>query len=63
MNVQEKTLVFKLAENNNLSDLNINSEIKYFIADLRGVNIEVAESITNKFITFGEVFLKLTDHL
>jgi hypothetical protein len=54
MNVQEKTLVFKLAENNNLSDLNINSEIKYFIADLRGVNIEVAESITNKFITFGE---------
>jgi hypothetical protein len=59
MNVQEKTLVFKLAENNNLSDLNINSEIKYFIADLRGVNIEVAESITNKFITFGESISKI----
>ena len=53
MNVQEKTLVFKLGEDNNFSDLNITSEIKNFIADLSGVSIEVAESITNKFITFG----------
>ena len=53
MNIQEKTLVFKLG-NNNFSDLNINSEIKHFIADLRGVGIEVAASIRNKFITFGK---------
>ena len=53
MNVQQTTLVFKLDEDNNFSDLNITSEVKHFIADLSGVNIEVAESVTNKFITFG----------
>jgi len=35
MNLQETTLVFKLGEDNNLSDLKITSEIKHFIADLR----------------------------
>ena len=54
MNTQQSTLVFKLGEDNNFSDLNITSEIKNFIADLRGVSIDVAERITNKFITFGE---------
>ena len=53
MNIQESTLVFKLSEDNNFSDLKITSEIKHFIADLRGVSIDVVESITNKFITFG----------
>ena len=59
MNIQESTLVFKLGEDNNFSDLNINSEIKHFIADLRGVEIEVAESIRNKFITFGKSIFKI----
>tara|TARA_B110000196_G_scaffold231938_1_gene200409 strand:- start:164 stop:463 length:300 start_codon:yes stop_codon:yes gene_type:complete len=54
MNIQESTLVFKLGDDNNFSDLNITSEIKYFIADLSGVSIDVAASITNKFITFGK---------
>ena len=54
MNIEEKTLVFKLGKNNNFSNLNVNSEIKHFIADLRGVGVDVAESIRNKFITFGE---------
>ena len=53
MNIQESTLVFKLGEDNNFSDLNITSEIKHFIADLRGVSLEVAENIKNKFITFA----------
>ena len=52
MNIQESTLVFKLCDNNNFSDLNITSDIKHFIADLSGVSIDVAASITNKFITF-----------
>ena len=47
MNLQETTLVFKLGEANNLSDLKITSEIKHFIADLRGVTPELAESIKN----------------
>ena len=54
MDINQKTLVFKLGQNNNITDLDFNSEIKYFIADLRGVSKEVAESITNKFITFGK---------
>ena len=54
MDIQQKTLVFKLGQNNNITDIDFNSEIKYFIADLRGVSIEVAESVTNKFITFGK---------
>ena len=54
MNIQESTLVFKLGEDNNFSDLNITSEIKHFVADLRGVSADVVERITNKFITFGE---------
>ena len=51
MNITENTLVFKLGVNNNFSDLKITSEIKHFIADLRGVSLEVAKNIKNKFIT------------
>ena len=54
MNIEEKTLVFTLSENNNFSNLNTNSEIKHFIADLRGVCKDVVESIRNKFITFDK---------
>ena len=53
MNIQESTLVFKLGKDNNFLDFNITSEIRHFIADLSDVSIEVAASITNKFITFG----------
>ena len=53
MNITENTLVFKLGADNNFSDLKITSEIKHFIADLRGVSVEVAENIKNKFITFA----------
>tara|TARA_B110000467_G_C18053221_1_gene332263 strand:- start:269 stop:568 length:300 start_codon:yes stop_codon:yes gene_type:complete len=54
VNIQESTLVFKLGDNNNLSDLNITSEIKHFIADLRGVSVDVVNKVKNKFITFGQ---------
>ena len=53
MNITENTLVFKLGADNNFSDLKITIEIKHFIADLRGVSVEVAENIKNKFITFA----------
>ena len=53
MNVFENTLVFKLGVDNNFSHLKITTEIKHFIADLRGVSVEVAENIKNKFITFA----------
>ena len=54
MNIQESTLVFKFSDKSNLSDLNITSEVKHFIADLRGVSQEVVGSVTNKFIKFGQ---------
>jgi hypothetical protein len=59
MNLQETTLVFKLGEDNNLSDLKITSEIKHFIADLRGVTPELAENIKNKFIIFANSISKM----
>jgi len=59
MNLQETTLVFKLGEDNNLADLKITSEIKHFIADLRGVTPELAENIKNKFIIFANSISKM----
>ena len=59
MNLQETTLVFKLGEDNNLYDLKITSEIKHFIADLRGVTPELAENIKNKFIIFANSISKM----
>ena len=54
MNIQQNTLVFKLGADNNFSDLNITSEVKHFIADLRGVDIDLINNIKDKFITFDE---------
>ena len=54
MNIVDNTLVFKLGENNNLDDLNVTKEIKNFIADLSGVSLVIAESVKEKFITFGD---------
>ena len=59
MNLQETTLVFKLGEDNNLSDLKITAEIKHFIADLRGVTPDLAENIKNKFIIFANSISKM----
>ena len=59
MNLQETTLVFKLGVDDNLSDLKINSEIKHFIADLRGVTPDLANNIKNKFIIFANSISKM----
>ena len=58
MNVQQTTLVFKLGEDNNFSDLSFTAEIKHFIADLRGVDIDVINNIKDKFITFDQSITK-----
>ena len=59
MNLQETTLIFRIGEDNNLSDLKITSKIKHFIADLRGVTPELAENIKNKFIIFANNISKM----
>ena len=59
MNITDRTLVFRLGENNSFDDLNITTEIKHFIADLRGVTPFVAEAVKEKFITFGQSISKI----
>ena len=59
MNITDRTLVFRLGENNSFDDLNITTEIKHFIADLRGVTPSVAETVKEKFITFGDSISKM----
>ena len=58
MNLQETILVFKLGEDNSISDLKVTSEIKHFIADLRSVEKDVVEITKEKFINFGESISK-----
>ena len=52
MNIQESTLVFKLGDSVDFSNLDIKSEPRHFIADLTGVSLDVANKVKNKFITF-----------
>ena len=59
MNLQETTLVFKLGKDNNFADLKITSEIKHFIADLRGVTPDLVEKIKDKFIIFANSISKM----
>ena len=58
MNIQEKTLVFKLTEDSTAFDLedlrNIDTGVKFFIADVRGVSVELLKNIKNKFVTFDQ---------
>ena len=54
MNITETTLVFKISDNNDLFDFTVPDKIKHFIADLRGVSIEITEEIKDKFITFDQ---------
>ena len=58
MNIEENTLVFKLTEDSTAFDLedlsNIDAGVKFFIADVRGVSVELLKNIKNKFVTFDE---------
>ena len=53
--MNNNTLVFKLTEKNEFSNLDMKSDIKNFIADLTGVHKEVYELLIDKFITFGKI--------
>ena len=63
MNIQEKTLVFKLTEDGSAFDFkdlnNINTGVKFFIADVSGVSLEVLRNIKNKFVTFDKTISKI----
>ena len=59
MNLQATTLVFKIGEDHNFSDLKITPEVKHLIADLRGVAPELAENVKDKFIIFANSISKM----
>ena len=52
MNLSSKILVFRFSDN--VSDLQITSEVKHFIADLSGVSLEVLNKVKEKFINFDK---------
>tara|TARA_B100000902_G_C26788169_1_gene658467 strand:+ start:193 stop:492 length:300 start_codon:yes stop_codon:yes gene_type:complete len=52
MNLKENTLVFTLTEEEIFSELSISPVVKNFIADLRGVSLDVAMKVLDKFTIF-----------
>jgi hypothetical protein len=52
MNLSSKILVFRFSDN--VSDLQITSEVKHFIADLSDVSLEVLNKVKEKFINFDK---------
>ena len=54
MNIEKNTLVFRLSKDKDFSDLKINHEVKNFIADLTNVDLNIINSVKDKFITFGK---------
>ena len=58
MNAHESTLVFRLSDSNNFSELGKADKIKNFIADLRGISPDLADNIKNKFITFEQSIIE-----
>ena len=59
MNIVEETLVFKLSHDNDFSNIEINSGVRHFIADVRNTEVDVLNSIKDKFITFGSSISKI----
>ncbi len=59
MNIQDKTIVFKIDSDNNFTELNTKKNVTNFIADLSGISVQLAERIKNKFITFDKNISKM----
>ena len=54
MNIQENTLVFRLGDDNNIIKIDKKSKIKYFIADLEGLDLDVVTKIKDKLLIFAQ---------
>ena len=59
MNIVDRTIVFKLTDENDFTNLNKRNEVRNFISDLRGVDLNVINNIKQKFITFDESISKI----
>ena len=59
MNIVDRTIVFKLTDENDFTNLNKRNEVSNFIADLRGVDLNVINNVKQKFITFDASISKI----
>ena len=56
--VNGNTLVFKVSENGEIGDLNVEGEVVNFVLDMLDVNSEVIYLIKDNLIKFGESIYK-----
>ena len=59
MDFHEVTLVFKLTETGDFSDIKIESHYRNFVADLTNVSKDVIQKVKNKFVTFDKSISKM----
>ena len=52
--VNHNTLIFKLSDHQNIDNLDIQEDIKHFIADLSDVKLDTLNLIKNKLVKFGQ---------
>ena len=59
MDYHEVTLVFKLTETGDFSDIKIESHYRNFVADLTNLSKDVIQKVKNKFVTFDKSISKM----
>ena len=55
--VNGNTLVFKVSENGEIVDLNVEGPVVNFVTDMLDVNSELITLIKNNLIKFGRIYL------
>ena len=59
MDIKKNTLVFSLSENTDFNKIDVDSDVRNFIADLTSVSIETIKLVKDKFITFEKNIKKM----
>ena len=59
MGIKKNTLVFSLSENTDFNKIDVDSDVRNFIADLTSVSIETIKLVKDKFITFEKNIKKM----
>jgi len=59
MDIKKNTLVFSLSENTDFNKIDVDSDVRNFIADLTNVSLETIKLVKDKFITFEKNIKKM----
>ena len=59
MDIKKNTLVFSLSENADFNKIDVDSDVRNFIADLTSVSLETIKLVKDKFITFEKNIKKM----